>query len=366
MSLAVRLHHAFGPFRLDVAFSAPHGITALFGRSGTGKTTIINAIAGLLRPASGRISLGDTLLFDSERRHFLPPHRRGIGTVFQEGRLFPHLSVRKNLVYAGRFLAHPPPPDDIDRVVDLLGIGHLMQRQPAALSGGEKQRVAIGRALLSQPRLLLMDEPLASLDEARKSEILPFLQRLRDEVAIPIVYVTHSVSEVARLATTIIALSDGRVARAGPAAEVLADPDLFPLMGRQEAGAIIPGRVVGHHDDGLTEVAVSGGRLLMPRITAAPGTELRLRIRARDITLSLTPLTGISALNCLPVTIRKVGASDGPIVDIAIRCGQDDLLVRLTRRSVGHLQLTPGTACFAILKAISFSQRDIGLVPGPP
>jgi molybdate transport system ATP-binding protein len=222
MSVAVDFRHRLGDFELDIRFESRGGVTALFGRSGAGKTSVINVIAGLIRPERGRVSIDGETLVDTEKRIFLPTHRRRVGYVFQEGRLFPHLSVRQNLLYGQWFTARAQRYESLSRVVELLGIGALLERRPGSLSGGEKQRVAIGRALLASPRLLLMDEPLASLDEARKAEILPYIERLRDEVRVPIVYVSHSAAEVTRLASTIVVLSDGRVAASGETASVMA------------------------------------------------------------------------------------------------------------------------------------------------
>ncbi|PKP67843.1 MAG: molybdenum ABC transporter ATP-binding protein, partial [Alphaproteobacteria bacterium HGW-Alphaproteobacteria-8] len=201
MTLQIALKHSFKGFELDIDFEAPPGVTVLFGPSGSGKTTVINAVAGLLRPDRGRITAQDWVLVDTEARQFLPPHRRRLGYIFQEGRLFPHLTVRRNLLYGRWFAPREARGESLSRVVEMLGIGALLDRRPSALSGGEKQRVAIGRALLSGPKLILADEPLAALDEGRKAEILPYFERLRDEVTIPILYVSHSSAEVARLAT---------------------------------------------------------------------------------------------------------------------------------------------------------------------
>jgi molybdate transport system ATP-binding protein len=367
VSLEVALAHAFPGFRLEVAFSAPPGVTALFGRSGSGKTTVVNAVAGLLRPERGRVAVNGTVLLDTGARREVPVHRRRVGYVFQEGRLFPHLTVRANLAFGRWFAPRGAELERTEHVVELLGIGHLLERRPGALSGGEKQRVAIGRALLSGPRLLLMDEPLAALDEARKAEILPYLERLRDETRIPVLYVSHSVAEVARLATTVVALSEGRVARAGPAAEVMADPEAFPLMGRQEAGAVLAGRVVGHDAaDGLTEIAVSRGRLFVPRALAEPGAEIRLRIRARDVAIATRPPEGISMLNVLPAVVTRVGDGGGPVVEIGLASGEDRLLARITRRSLRTLGLAPGAECHAVLKAIAVGRRDIGAGEADP
>jgi molybdate transport system ATP-binding protein len=361
MSLEVALRHAFGAFTLDVAFEAPPGVTALFGRSGSGKTTVVNAVAGLLRPRAGRVALDGRLLLDSADGTFVPRHRRRVGYVFQEGRLFPHLTVRQNLAFGRWFAPRPAAPADVAHVVDLLGIGHLLDRRPGGLSGGEKQRVAVGRALIASPRALLMDEPLAALDEARKAEILPYIERLRDEVRLPILYVSHSVAEVARLATTVVALAEGRVARVGPAAEVLADPDAYPPAGRQEAGSVLRARVVGEDaGDGLTALAISGGRLWVPRVPAPRGARLRLHIRARDLILADHRPAGLSTLNALPATVTRIGAADGAAVDVGLLCGEDRLIARITRRSQRALALAPGAACWVVFKSVAVGSGDIG------
>lgn len=371
MTLSVQIRHRFGDgsrFDLDVAFEAPNGVTALFGRSGAGKTTVVQAVAGLLQPDAGRIAVDDWELFDIAAGRWLAPHRRRVGYVFQEDRLFPHLTVRQNLGYSGWFApkADRARAAAFDQVVDMLGVGHLLHRRPGRLSGGEKQRVAIGRALLSAPRLLLMDEPLAALDEARKAEILPYLERLRDETEIPILYVSHSVAEVARLATTVVALENGRTALAGPAATVLSDPDAAPTLGLREAGAILTAAVAVHHDDGLTELSVDAGRLFLPRIAAPPGAALRVRIHAQDVILARDRPVGLSALNILPVQVLAVRKGDGPGVLAQLAAGEDRLLARLTQRSAKALALAPGVGCYAIVKSVAVAQGDIGpAVAGP-
>jgi molybdate transport system ATP-binding protein len=241
VSLELDVSHRLGGFSLEARFCAGPGLTALFGPSGSGKTALVNLIAGLSRPKRGRIVADGEVLVDTATGRFVPRHRRRIGYVFQEARLFPHLSVRGNLLYGRWFAPKGASRESLDRVVDLLGIGHLLARRPRRLSGGETQRVAIGRALLAAPRLLLLDEPLAALDAARKEEILPYIERLRDESRIPIVYVSHAVSEVARLANTVVLLRDGRVEAAGPVAEILGRPDLALVLGEDEAGAVIEG-----------------------------------------------------------------------------------------------------------------------------
>ncbi|MEL6480918.1 MAG: molybdenum ABC transporter ATP-binding protein [Pseudomonadota bacterium] len=359
MSLEVSLAHRFPGFTLEAAFSAPAGVTALFGRSGSGKTTIANAVAGLLRPSEGRIALDGTVLLDTGAGCDVPPHRRRIGYVFQDARLFPHLSVRRNLLY-GRWFAGGRGGDDLPRIAALLDIEPLLERAPGALSGGERQRVALGRALLSRPRMLVMDEPLAALDEARKAEILPYLERLRDEASIPILYVSHNLAEVARLATTLVVLEAGRVAKAGPLVDLLADPETVPALGIRDAGSILTGRVIAHHADGLSEIEVAAGRLLLPRVAAAPGARLRIRIAAQDVILSRTPPEGLSALNILAVRVTALRPGAGPGAMVQLDAGGDSLLARITKRSAERLALAPGTGCFAIAKAVSVAPMDIG------
>ena len=359
MTLRVDLHHSFGDFDLDVSFSAPSGVTVLYGRSGSGKTSIINAVAGLLRPLAGRVSVDDWVLLDTDRNQWLPSHRRRLGYIFQEGRLFPHLSVRKNLLYGRWFAPSKSPQEDIDRIIEMLGIGHLLNRRPGALSGGEKQRVAIGRALLAEPRLILADEPLASLDEARKAEILPYFERLRDEVSVPILYVSHSAAEVARLATTVIALHDGRVLGHGPAVEVLGDPAVTPV-GARSAGAILEATVVSHDGDGLTSLDAGGVRLVFPGISNRVGTRIRVRIAAHEVLLSLKEPAHLSALNTLPGTVEAIRTGEGPGAIVSVRTSAGTLLSRLTRRSAELLDLRPGRQCHAIINTVAIAPEEMG------
>lgn len=357
MTLSVALRHLFAGFDLDVAFDAPPGLTVLFGPSGSGKTTVINAVAGLLQPQSGRIAVDDLVLLDTATRRALPPHRRRIGYVFQDARLFPHLSVRQNLTYGQWFAPRDAPRANLPRIVEMLGLGPLLSRRPGALSGGEKQRVAIGRALLSAPRLILADEPLAALDDARKAEILPYFERLRDEVAVPILYVSHAASEVARLATTVVALRQGRVTAMGPPATVLAD---VGAMGARGAASVLTARVVAHHADGLSELAAAGGILWLPRVDAVPGAILRLRIAAQDVILSRTRPEGLSALNLLAGTITDIRPGQGPGAIVALDLGGARLIARITQRSVAAMALEPGQTCHAIIKSVAVAPEDIG------
>jgi molybdate transport system ATP-binding protein len=364
--LSVTVTHRLGAFTLDAAFESAGGLTVLFGRSGAGKTSLINAIAGLYQPDRGRIAVDDTVLTDTAAGIFVPPHRRRIGYVFQEGRLFPHLSVRQNLVYGRWFAPKTTGGGEFDQVVELLGIGHLLARRPADLSGGEKQRVAIGRALLARPRLLVMDEPLASLDEGRRAEIFPYIERLRDEMLVPVVYVSHSIPEVARLATTLVVLSEGKVAAIGPTAEIMSRIDLFPLTGRAEAGAILATRVAAHDRQfGLTTLKAAAGELRIPHLDLPVGSALRVRIRARDVMIALRPPEGLSALNVLPGIVAEISAGDGPIVQIRLDCAGEALIARLTRRSVETLGLVPGKTVHAVIKSIAFDHHAFaGAAPG--
>lgn len=359
MTLSVSLHHAFSGFTLDVAFAAPPGVTVLFGRSGSGKTTIVNAVAGLLRPQAGRITADDLTLLDTNRGVFLPPHRRRLGYVFQDARLFPHLTVRRNLLYGRWFAPRSARHEDFAHVVEMLGIGALLDRRPGALSGGEKQRVAIGRALLASPRLILADEPLAALDEARKAEILPYIERLRDEVSVPILYVSHSPTEVARLATTVVALEAGRVARRGSAQAVLGDPMVTPL-GARAAGAMIEASVRAHHEDGLTELDAGGAPLFVPRLSYPPGKAVRVRIAAHDVLLSRARPEGLSALNILPGRVEKIRAGEGPGTIVSLTTPAGAILARVTRRSAQALELAEGAACHAVIKTVGIAQEDVG------
>lgn len=360
MSLSVDIRHDLGELTVEVAFEAPGGITALFGRSGSGKTTVINAVAGLLTPRSGRIALHSELLFDSASKINVPPHHRRLGYVFQDARLFPHLSVLRNLTYGARFAPHGSSGPALDEVADLLGITALLPRHPGTLSGGEKQRVAIGRALLSHPQMLLMDEPLAALDTARKDEILPYLEQLRDVTGLPILYVSHSVAEVARLAATVVVVDRGQVVQVGTAEQVFSDPAMVRQLGLREAGSVLPATVTRHHPDGLTELSVSGGSLFLPQMRLPPGAKTRVRVLAQDVILSRELPTGLSALNILPATVRDIRAGGGPGVVVQLQCNDDLLLARITRRSAKALGLEPGVACHAVIKSVSVARHDVG------
>jgi molybdate transport system ATP-binding protein len=356
--LSVEIERRLGAFRLAVSFQAGEGVTALFGRSGAGKTSVVNAIAGILRPDRGRIDINDDTVFDSVRGIDVPTPRRRIGYVFQEGRLFPHLSVRQNLNYAALF-SRGMPAADFEHVVELLGLRDLLDRRPGNLSGGEKQRVAIGRALLSSPRLLLLDEPLASLDAHRKSEVLQYIELIRDEVKVPIVYVSHAVEEVVRIADTVVLLSAGSVLAVGPAEDVMGRPDLRPGEGAFEGGAVIDAKVVEQdmeHD--LATLAFDGGTLTAINVDALIGEPVRVRIRARDVSIALERPQRISIQNVLEGTVADIGVETNGIVDVAIAVGTTTLRSRVTQRAVQQLGLARGLKVYALVKAVSFSRSS--------
>ena len=359
MTLSVDIETTVGTFALAARFASEGGVTALFGRSGAGKTTVVNAIAGLLWPTRGRIVIDDAVLLDTRRGIFVPPHRRGIGYVFQEGRLFPHLSVRGNLTYGRRFAStrgrRGPEPAEI---AELLGIASLLDRRPGDLSGGEKQRVAIGRAMLANPRLLLMDEPLASLDRARRDEILPYIERLRDEARLPIVYVSHAVDEVARLADTIVMLADGKVTAVGPAADIFASLDL----GDDDlTGGILTARVAAH-DTSLrtTRLDHAAGPLFMPLTTVPVGTLVRLRVQARDVALAIELAGRLSIRNWLAATITAIADHGGQSIDVKLDVGGDPLVARVTAAAVADLKLEVGRPVVALIKATAFDRPAEG------
>jgi molybdate transport system ATP-binding protein len=362
--IEVDIEKRLGAFDLVAKFTAPSsGITALFGRSGAGKTTIINALAGLVRPDRGRIAVGGEVLFSATEGIDRPPERRRLGYVFQESRLFPHYSVRGNLTYGMRRAVARDASLSLDAVVDLLKLSPLMARRPLDLSGGEKQRVAIGRALLADPRLLLMDEPLASLDLAHRAEILPFIDRLRDRLRIPIVYVTHAMEEIVRLADILILVSDGKVAAQGTVEEITGRLDLRPLTGRFDAGAVIRASVAGNDlTFGLSELAFPGGRLRVPHLGLPLGTPIRARIRARDVALALEPPKGISVLNVFAGEVVEIAADQSPFVDVRLDIGKPGrpvvLWARVTRRSAHELALSTGKRVHALVKSVALDRMS--------
>ena len=350
-----------GSFSLDARFTAPaKGVTALFGPSGCGKTTVLRCIAGLQRLRDGLCVVGGDVWQDRGGA-FLPTHKRPLGYVFQEASLFAHLSVRRNLMFGAPRGEGAADKGKIafDEVVELLGVAALLDRAPAKLSGGERQRVAIGRALLSQPKLLLMDEPLSALDRATKDEILPFLERLRDRLSLPIVYISHSIAEVERLADQIVLMEKGRVIGAGPLEELQSDPAL-PLAIARDAAVTLDG-VIAAHDGryGLLTVSVRGGLFIVPAPKAAIGEHRRIRVIAGDVSLAREPPGLSSILNVLPariVTAKPVGADE---IVAVLALGADGLgarlLSRLTRKSWELLGLAEDMRVHAQVKAVALA-----------
>jgi molybdate transport system ATP-binding protein len=304
--------------------------------------------------------IGGETVFDSTRGVNVPVEQRRIGFVFQDDRLFPHLTVRDNLRY-GLKRAGGEARIGFDDVVRLLGLAALLHRRPARLSGGEKQRVAIGRALLSQPRLLLMDEPLASLDAARKQEILYYIERLRDELRIPLVYVSHEIEEIVRLADTMVLISEGRVMATGPVGAIMNRLDLKPMTGRFEAGAVLDTVIAGHDlEYGMTRLAFDGGELQATGVDALVGERVRVRVRARDVSVATELPRGISMRNILPGTVVEVGPRDQSEVDLRIAVGGVTLLARVTRLSLDQLGLDDGVQVYALIKSVAIDRRSVG------
>jgi len=354
MSLEVSLRHRFGAFALDVSFVARGKVTALFGPSGAGKTSVVLAVAGLSRPRQGRIAVDGRVLADTAAGRFVPPERRRIAVVFQDARLFPHMSVRDNLLFGWRRAAAKADAATIAGVVDLLGLERLLDRDPRRLSGGEKSRVALGRALLSSPDMLLLDEPLAALDAARRGEILPYLERLAREARLPMLYVSHQVEEVARLADEIVVLENGRVKVQGSVFDLLTDVDA--AAGVPPLGAVFEATVAEHRADGLSVLAFDGGVLYVRRLGRETGTRLRVRLRAEDIMLAREEPRAISANNVLPCTVKAVRLH-GEEADVQLRCGATRLVARITQSSCRRLGIEPGAAVYAVVKSLTVERE---------
>ncbi|MBB3139550.1 molybdenum ABC transporter ATP-binding protein [Halomonas organivorans] len=347
-----------GGFRLEASLTLPaSGVTALFGPSGSGKTSLLRLIAGLDRPDSGSIRLGHETLTDTRRRRFVPPHRRRLGVVFQEARLFPHYRVRGNLAYGMRGTARAR----LDDIVELLGIGHLLERFPATLSGGEARRVAIGRALLSEPRLLLMDEPLTGLDGARKQELLDYIARLARDIDIPIVYVSHETDELIAIADHLVLLEQGRVLAHGPLDDLLTRFELTDQLGGFDAASLITATVDGHEPHyALTRLRLPDGQpLTIPIVDAAPGSRLRVRIPVREVALALDEPGATSYRNRLHATVEEIGPPQPgrAAVELRLRLGEQVLRARLTRKSLDEMGLTTGTSVVALVRSVSFDTR---------
>lgn len=356
--LEVRVEKRLGAFRLNAAFEVPaRGVTALFGVSGAGKSSVLAAIAGALRPDRGRIALGPETLFDSEARIDRPMEARGVGWVFQDSRLFPHLDVARNLGYGLARAKARPRRFTLEEVAAVLGIEALLHRRPRDLSGGERQRVAVGRALLSQPRLVLMDEPFAGLDALRRAEIAPFLDRVKAAFDLPILHVTHSLAEVARLADRMVVLEQGEVLAQGAVAEVLARTDIPLLAGRVDAAAAVEATVAAHDADrGLSRLSFGDTALLTPILDLPVGAAVRALVLARDVLVATERPSGLSARNILPAAIERLEArADGTVLaslTLAAAPGVT-LLSALTRDAVAALGLAPGAAVWAVVKSVA-------------
>lgn len=342
-------------FRLDVDLDLPaRGVSALFGHSGSGKTSCLRCFAGLERPQQGYLQVAGELWQDSAQGFFLPAHRRAIGYVFQDANLFPHLNVRRNLEYGQKRIPTAQRKVALDQALELLGIGHLLERMPSALSGGERQRVGIARALVTSPRLLLMDEPLASLDFKRKQEVLPYLQRLHEELDIPLLYVSHAPDEVARLADHLVLLDEGQVRASGPLKETLLRADL-PFASDDDAEAVIDGRVSAHDPVyQLLSLALPGSeaQLRLPHAPLPPGAQVRVKIKARDVSLSRRPAEDSSLLNLLPVTVESWQPLAAQVL-LTLRLGEQRLLARITRYSFDQLAISNGQTFWAQVKSVS-------------
>lgn len=342
-------------FSLEVDLQLPgQGVTALFGHSGSGKTTCLRCIAGLERAEQGYLQVNGELWQDSAADIFIPPHKRALGYVFQEASLFPHLNVRRNLEYGLHRIEKTARKVSWEHIIDLLGISHLLERMPGHLSGGERQRVGIARALLTSPRLLLMDEPMAALDLKRKSEILPYLERLNDELDIPVLYISHSPDEVARLADYVVLLDQGRVVAQGGLKETMARLDL-PTAFAEDAGVVIEAKVAEHDDIyHLTRLNFSGGHVLVARRAEAIGHPLRFRVYARDVSLATVKAEGSSIINAVAATVQEVVGADTPAhVLVRLDASGTALLARITRRSCDQLAIAPGKRLWAQIKTVA-------------
>lgn len=360
----VDIEYTRGDFQLRTKFVSEDRVIALFGRSGSGKTSIVQCLAGLLKPSAGHIRIAGETLFDADARINVRPEKRRIGYVFQDARLFPHLRVRSNLTYGMNLLRPDERRHAPDEIAAMLGIDQLMDRLPSTLSGGERQRVAIGRALLASPKLLLMDEPLAALDNDRKSEIMPFIENLRDKLGVPIVYVSHAIEEVVRLADTMVVLAEGKTLATGDVEDIMSRLDLRPHTGRFEAGAVINVWVIGHDDPNmLTELGFGAGSIWVPKLEFERGTPLRLRLRARDVSLSLVTPSQSATLNVFKgrvVDIEDVSAVLSPHVDVLVNIGAP-IIARIARKALSSLDIKKGDTVFASVKTSAIDRQSLGL-----
>ncbi|WP_058913617.1 molybdenum ABC transporter ATP-binding protein ModC [Entomohabitans teleogrylli] len=350
--LELNFSQTLGDHTLTINENLPgQGITAVFGVSGAGKTSLINAISGLTRPQRGRIALNGRVLGDSEKRIFLPPEKRRVGYVFQEARLFPHYRVIGNLKYGMAKSMN----EQFDKMVELLGIGHLLDRLPWGLSGGEKQRVAIGRALLTAPELLLLDEPLASLDVPRKRELLPYLQRLAREINIPVLYVSHSLEEILHLADNVLVLDDGEVRAFGSLDTVWSSDVMHPWLPREQQSSVLKVTVLEQHPHyAMTALALGDQHLWVNRLDAAPRAALRIRIQAADVSLALQPPVHSSIRNVLKAQVVECYEEQGQ-VEVKMAIAGHTLWARISPWARDELAIKPGLWLYAQIKSVSIT-----------
>ena len=348
-------------FALDAKFEAKDGITALFGPSGSGKTTVIRTFAGLEPKASGKIMVGEDCLLDTDAGISVAPYKRRAGLVFQNAQLFPHLDVSRNLSYARRFVTKSDQDLGFDTVTDVLGINHLLERKPHTLSGGERQRVAIGRALLSSPRILLFDEPLASLDLSRKLEILSLIEKIRDTFKIPIVYVSHSADEIARLASHVIRMANGRVVTRGTAADVLSLAKSEVSADRFDLVSMISAKVEKEDPNySVTILAHPAGKIVVPYKVEPGQTTVQVVVRATNVTLALAPPGAMSVRTVLEGEVRDIQAGDGPFALVGVQLiGGDRIHAYMTRMAAAELKLRAGVKVFALAKTVAMDERGI-------
>ncbi len=359
MALEV-MAQAVAPIVLDVAFRVEPGeIVALVGPSGSGKTTLLRTIAGLWRPERARVTVGGTTWLDTSRRIDLPPHRRGVGIMFQSYALFPHMTAVQNVMAAMAM----PDRETAERTLDLLNLQGLADRRPAELSGGQQQRVALARALARRPAALLLDEPFSAVDRATREKLQAEIVALRASLAMPVVLVTHDMNEAQLLADRMVVIERGRVVRAGSTAEVMADPDALRAMGIREVAAMLPAVIVAQGADGLTRLAAPTGPLFLPGVEGAPGTRVRVRILAHEVILSRRYPEGLSAQNIIAGTVARIVPGTGPGVMVHVDVAGHEILARITRRAAEQMALVPGDGIHAILKSMSVARDHVARAP---
>lgn len=361
MALEV-MARAASPIPLDIAFRVEPGeLLALVGHSGSGKTTLLRGIAGLWRPEHARVAVNGCVWLDTAARVDLPTHRRRVGVVFQNYALFPHMTAAQNVMAA----MDAPDRAEAARILDLVNLHGLAERRPAQLSGGQQQRVAVARALARRPQALLLDEPFSAVDRATREKLYSEIIALRAALAMPVVLVTHDLTEAQMLADRVAVIETGRLVREGPMAEVMADPAALRAMGLREVAALLPAWVAAQEPDGLTRLETGAGPIWLPRIEAAPGTPLHLRIPAHEVIVARERPHGLSAQNVLPAQVRALVPGDGPGVMVHLDVGGHEILARITRRAALALDLAPGVRVHAVFKAMAVARAQVRVGPAP-